>query len=113
LVQGLLALVMAATHTAPASAANRVDFVDKDNAWSILFGFGKEIAYARSTDTDKHFDKFGTRDTKEWHPCFTGNCTGKHGFTGTRRADQQDAFWNLGANVFKLFWVLQKVNNFD
>ena len=37
--------------------ANRIDLVDKDNAWRMLFSLLKHVTNTRRTDTNKHFNE--------------------------------------------------------
>ena len=57
LVEGLLALIVAATKAGAARATHAVQFVDKDNARRVLFGFFEKVSDARSTHPHKHLDK--------------------------------------------------------
>ena len=59
LVQRLLALVVAAAEAGAAMAADRVDFVDEDDAGRVLLGLLEHVAHARSADADEHLDEVG------------------------------------------------------
>src|SRR5262249_16899863 len=64
-VQSLLALVVTAAETSATMASDRVNFIDKDDARSILFALLEEIADAAGADADKHFDEVGAGDREE------------------------------------------------
>src|SRR5690606_4074085 len=59
LVQGLLALVVAAAQACTALAADRIDFVDEDDARGLLLGVFEHVTHARGTDADEHLDEVG------------------------------------------------------
>ena len=67
LVEGLFALVIAAAQAGAAMAADRVDFVDEDDAGRILLGLFEHVAHAAGADADEHFDKVRTRNGEEGH----------------------------------------------
>src|SRR5215204_3150433 len=46
--------------------AERVQFVDEDNARGDGLGLRKQIAHARGPDTDEHLDEFRPIDREEW-----------------------------------------------
>ena len=62
LVEGLLALVVAAADTGTALTTNCIDFVYEDDGWGALLGLFEQVANTRGTNTDEHFDKVRTRD---------------------------------------------------
>ena len=101
LVQRLFALVIAAAQTGTAMAADRVNFIDKQQTGRIFFGLGKHIPHPRSTDTDKHLNKIRTGNRKKRNVSLTGHRFGQQGFTRTRRADHQHALRNTSAQPLK------------
>src|SRR5215467_13165371 len=92
-------------------SSNRINFIDKDDAWSVLLTLFKQITDARCTNADEHFDKVGSADRKERHIGFTGNRPCKQCFSRSRRANQQNAFRNTSAKLLELLRFLKKVNN--
>src|ERR1700736_1373420 len=73
-VQRLLALVVPATETGAAMASHRVDFVDEDDARSILLSLLEKNTHAARANAHKHFDEVRTRNGEEWHIGFSGDC---------------------------------------
>src|SRR5215469_5057521 len=59
LVEGLFALVVAAAEAGAAMTADRVDFVDEDDARRVLLGLLEHVTHARGTDADEHLDEVG------------------------------------------------------
>src|SRR4051812_17084255 len=53
LVKGLLTFVVPTAHTGTATAADGVDFINKNNARRILFGLGEQVADAGSANADE------------------------------------------------------------
>ena len=112
LVQGLLAFVVPAAKPGATLAANRVNFVDKDDAGRVFFRFFKHVADARSTDTDEHFYKIRAGNGEERHFCLAGNGACQQRFPGAGRADHQQAARDLPAKAAEFAWVAQKLNHF-
>src|SRR3546814_5177522 len=59
LVKGLLPFVVAPAQARAALAANRVDFIDKDDARRLFLGIFEHIAHTRRAATDEHLDDIG------------------------------------------------------
>ena len=112
LVQGLLTLVVTAAKTGAALTTHRINLVDEDDARCVFLGLLKQIAHTASADTHKHLDEFRAGNREEGNACFTSNSFGEKGFTGARRANQQNAFGNLGANRSEAIGVLEEVDDF-
>ena len=91
LVQGLLAFVVAAVLAAAALLADGVDLVDEDDAGGLFLGLLEEVTHLACTHADEHFDKFRARHREERHIRLAGDRLGEHRFTGSRRADEQNA----------------------
>src|SRR3569833_2885415 len=111
LVEGLLALVIAAAKTGAAMAAHRVDFVNEDDAGAVLLGLLEHVAHAACADAHEHFDKVRTRNGEEGHIGFAGNGARNERLTGTGRADQQHAAWNATAQALELAGVLEELDD--
>ena len=60
LVQGLLALVVAAAQAGATLAADGVDFIDEDDAGRVLLGVLEHVAHAGRAHADEHFDEVRT-----------------------------------------------------
>src|SRR6266568_4610955 len=66
LLQRLFSFIIAGvSRCATARAPNRVDFIDKDDARSVLLGLLKEIAHAAGPHPDEEFDEVGPTGTIE------------------------------------------------
>ena len=112
LVQGLLALIMAAAQAGAALAADRINFIDKHDAGGMALGLVKQVAHAAGADADKHFNEFGTGNREERHPGFTGNRFRDQGFTGSWRANQQHTLGNARAELDELLRFAQEFDHF-
>ena len=97
LVEGLLALVVAAAHAGAAVAADGVDLVDEDDGGGVLLGLLEQVAHAGGTDTDEHLDEVGAGDRVERHAGLAGDGAGQQRLAGAGRAVEQDALGDLGA----------------
>ena len=86
LVQGLLALVIAAAEAGAAMPAHRVDLVDEDDAGRVLLALLEHVAHAARADADEHLDKIGAGDREERHIRLAGDRAGEQGLAGARAA---------------------------
>ena len=111
LVQRLLALVVAAAEAGAAMAADRVDFVDEDDAGRVLLGLLEHVAHAARADADEHLDEVGARDGEERHVGFAGDGAGDQRLAGAGRADQQHAARNASAEALELLRVAQELDD--
>ena len=109
LVESLLALVVATTHTGTAVAPDGINFIDEDDGWCVLFGLGEQISHARCSDPHKHFDKVRAGNRIKRHIGFPGNGSGKQGLTCSRRAIQKHTLRDSGSDFQELFRVAQKL----
>ncbi len=98
LVQGLLALVVAAAHAGAAVASDGVDLVDEDDGRRGFLGLLEQVADAGGANTDEHLDEVGTRDREERDAGLAGHGPGQQGLAGAGRTVQQDALGDLGAD---------------
>ena len=111
LVEGLLALVVAAAEAGTAVAADRVDLVDENDARRVLLGLLEHVAHARGTDADEHLDEVGAGDGEERHLGFAGDGAGQQRLAGARRADHEHALGDLAAELLELARVLEEVDD--
>ena len=73
LVQGLLALVVAAAQAGAAMPADGVDLIDEDDARGVLLPLLEQVAHARGADADEHLDEVRARDGEERHVRLAGD----------------------------------------
>jgi hypothetical protein len=111
LVQRLLALVIAAAEAGAAMAADRVDFVDEDDAGRVLLGLLEHVAHAAGADADEHLDEVGARDGEERHVGFAGDRAREQRLAGAGRADQQHALGESSAEALEFLRVAQEFDD--
>ena len=111
LVQRLLALVIAAAEAGAAMAADRVDFVDEDDAGRVLLGLVEHVAHAARADADEHLDEVRAGNGEERHVGFAGDRAGEQRLAGSGRADQQHAARDLAAEPLELLRVAQELDD--
>jgi hypothetical protein len=111
LVERLLALVIAAAEAGAAMAADRVDFVDEDDAGRILLRLLEHVAHARGADADEHLDEVGARNGEERHVGFARDRAGDQRLAGAGRPDEQHATRNLAAEALELARIAQELND--
>src|SRR5208282_4815993 len=91
LIEGLLAFIVSAAESGATMASDGVDFIDEDDAGSVLFALLKEVADAACADADEHLDKVRAGDGEERHVGFAGNGAGEQRFAGSGRSDEEHA----------------------
>ena len=113
LVQRLLALVVTAAEAGAAMTADRVDFVDEDDARRVLLRLLEHVAHARGADADEHLDEVGAGDREERHLGLAGDGARQQRLAGAGRADHQHAARNLAAEALELARVLEELDDLD
>ena len=112
LVQSLLPLIVAREPgVLAAGAADGVDLVDEDDARGLLLGLLEEVSHTRGAHADEHLDEIGTRNREERHvglPCYG---LGQQGLTRSRRAYEQRALGNLGAQLLVFVGLLEEIDD--
>ena len=111
LVQRLLALVIAAAEAGAAMAADRVDFVDEDDAGRVLLGLVEHVADAARADADEHLDEVRAGNGEERHVGLAGDGARQQRLAGAGRADQQHAARNLAAQPLELLRIAQEFDD--
>ena len=109
LVQGLLALVVAAAHAGAAVAADGVDLVHEDDAGGVLLRLLEEVADAAGADADEHLDEVRAGDREERHAGLAGDGAGEQRLAGAGRAVEQHALRDPGAERLELLRVLEEL----
>src|SRR5437667_180635 len=77
-----------------AMTADRVDFVDEDDAGRILLGLLEHVADPAGADADKHFDEVRAGNGEERHIGFAGDRARDQRLAGAGRSDQEHAARN-------------------
>ena len=111
LVERLLALVVAAAEAGAALAADGVDLVDEDDGRRLLAGRLEEVAHPAGADAHEHLHEVGAADRHEGHAGLAGHGPGDQRLAGSRRADQQDALGDLGADLLEAGRRLEEVDD--
>ena len=112
LVQRLFTLIVAATEAGAAMAADRVDFVDEDDAGGVFLALLEHVADAGGTDADEHLDEVRAGDSEERHVRLTGDGAREQGLAGAGGADQQHALGDLAAEALEFLRVLEELDDF-
>ena len=111
LVQGLLALIVAAAQAGAAMAAHGVDFIDEDDAGRVLLALLEQVAHAAGAHADEHLHEVRTGDGEERHAGFAGDGARQQGLAGSRRADQQHALGNAAAQLLEFLRLAQELDD--
>ena len=112
LVQGLLALVMAAAQAGAPVAPHCVDFVNEDDAGGVLLGLVEHVAHPGGAHADEHLHEVRAGDAEEGHPRLAGDGLGEKRLAGARLAHHEDAARDLAAEFLELAGGLQEVHQF-
>src|SRR5438874_8117066 len=109
-IQGLFALIVAASDAMAAMTTDRVNFVDENNAGRRFLALLKHVANPAGADADKHLDEIGTADREEWDISLAGDGAGEQCLAGAGRPDQKHAFRNAPPEFLKLLRITQKLD---
>jgi hypothetical protein len=88
--------------------ADRIDFVDEDDARRMFLRLLEHVAHARGADADEHLDEIGTGNGEERDFRFAGDRFGEQRFTGAGRTDHQHAARNAAAEFLELGRIAQE-----
>ena len=114
LVQGLLALVVAAElRAAAAGTPDGVQLVDEDDRGRSLTRLLEQVAHAGGADADDHLDELGGAEAEEGDARLPGNRARQQRLAGSGRTDQQHALRHGAAEALVLGGVLQEVDDLD
>ncbi len=111
LVEGLLALVVAAAEPGAALAADGVDLVDEDDGRRLLAGGLEQVADPAGADADEHLHEVRAAHRQEGHAGLAGDGAGEQGLAGAGRADEQHALGDLGPDLLEAAGRLQEVDD--
>ena len=111
LVQCLLPLVVSAAHACAALAAHGVDLVDKDDGGRGPLGLLKEVPDAACANAHIELHEVRAGNGQKAHPRLAGNSLGKEGLAGARRAHQQHALGDAGADGDEFLGVFQDLHD--
>ena len=111
-VQRLLALVVPADHAAHAALAQRVQFVDEDDAGGFGFGLLEQVPDAGGADAHEHLDEIAAGQAEERHARLAGDRLGQQRLARARRADQQDTLGNPSAQTLVFFGGIEEIDHF-
>ena len=107
LVQGLLALVIAAQGGPISLLADSIDLIDKYDTGCLLLGLPEQIADLGGAHTYEHLHEFRAGHGEEGHVGLAGDRLGQHGFAGSGRAHEQDALGHGCADLLVLAGIVQ------
>src|SRR4029079_15732182 len=94
-----------------ADLAERVELVDEHDARRLGFGLLEQIADARRADADEPLDELRAAQAEERHVGLAGHGPRQQRLAGSRRADEQHAFWNAAAEIRVLLRRLQELDD--
>src|SRR5438874_4663612 len=109
-IEGLFAFVVAAADAMATMAADRVNFIDENNAGRGFLALLKHVSDTASADADKHLNEIGTANREEWDISLAGDGAGEQSLAGARGPDQKHAFGNAPPEFLKLLRITQKLD---
>ena len=110
-VERLLTFIMSAADAAETAAADRVDFINEDDARGIFLSLLKHIAHAGGPDAYEHFNKIRAADGKEGNVGLSGDGLGQQRLACTGLSGQQNTLRHLAAQFLKLLRILQELDH--
>ena len=112
LVQGLLALVVAAADTAATVATHGVNLVDEDNGRRVLLRALEQLTHAGGTHADVELHELRAGNREEGGIRLAGHGLGEEGLTGSGRTVEQDAARNTRTHLVELVRGRQELADF-
>src|SRR2546425_55145 len=89
-----------------AISSDCVDFIYKEDARGVLLALLEQIANARGTHADKHFDEIRSADREERNIGLARDCAREKCFSSTRGAEEQYTSRNPSAKLLELLGFL-------
>ena len=111
LIQRLLALIVSATEAGATVAADRVDFIDEDDARRMRLALLEQVADAARADPDEHFHEIRPGHREEGTPSLAGHRARQQRLAGPRRPDQERALGKPATELRELLRVLQELDD--
>ena len=111
LVKCLFSFVVTAADSCSSFSSDRINFVDKDDARRVFLRLVEQVSDSGRADADEHFNEIRTADCEERYACFARGRSGDIGFSGSRRAYQQNSLRNSGSEFSVFSRIFQEVNN--
>ncbi len=98
-------------HAAAAGLAQRIQFVDEDDARRFRLRLLEHVADPSRPDADKHLDKVAARKAEERHARLPGHALGQQGLARAGRAHQQHPLGDPPPQPLVLLRALQKLHH--
>ncbi len=95
-----------------AGLTESIQFIDEDNAWSLVLGLREKVSHSRCTDPDKHLYKIRAAHAEKGYPRFASNCFRKESLSCSRRTHQEDPPGNSSSQFLKSFGYLEEIDDF-
>ena len=103
---------MTASESAAALAADGVDLVDEDDRGGELLRLVEKVADTACADADVELNEIRAGDREELNVCLSCDGLCKQSLARARRAYEQNALRNAGAEAGVFFRIAQKVDDF-
>ncbi len=91
--------------------ADTIDLVDENDRGAFSRGMLEQLTHALRADSDENFCEVAAMRAKKISVGLTGDGFGQHGFAGSRRANQQDAFREAAAKPLVFCRVAKKIDD--
>src|SRR5205823_4031947 len=104
-IERLFAFIVAAADPVAAVATDCVDFVYENDARRGFLALLEHIAHTRCANADKHLNEVRAADREERDVRFSRDGASEQRFSRSRRAYEQDPFWNSPAKLLKFLRV--------
>mmetsp|Transcript_16699 Transcript_16699/g.40957 ORF Transcript_16699/g.40957 Transcript_16699/m.40957 type:complete len:488 (+) Transcript_16699:902-2365(+) len=111
LVEGLLALVVAAADAGAAGASHGVDLIHEHDAGRVLLSLLEQVAHARGAHAHEHLHELGAADGEEGDTRLARDRLGKQRLAGAGGAHEQHALGDLGAHGGEALGALEELHN--
>ncbi len=111
LVQRLFALVVTTPQAGAPLTADGVDLVHEDDGGLVLSSRGEQVAHPGRADADEHLHELRSGDRDERHARLARDGPSEQGLSRARRADQEHALRDAGADRLEAGRVLEELDD--
>ena len=108
LVEGLLALVVAAAQARPAVSSHGIDLVDEHDAGRVLLALLEQVAHAAGAHAHEHLDEVRAGNREERHARLARDGAREQGLARAGRPHHEHALGNAAAQAGELLGVLEE-----
>ena len=102
---------MAAAEAGATVTPDRIDFINEDDAGSVLLALLEQVTNPACAHPHEHLHEIGTGDGEERYVRFAGHSPRQQCFARSRRSYEQHAFRNASTQLLELLRLAQELDD--